>query len=278
MTTTPILVVGGTGKVGRRVASQLAGLGRSVRAASRSSDIRFDWNDQTTWDSALAGTSGVFIMPNDADDGGQLRAFTERARDAGVQRLVLLSAREYVEMGFTAAITREDIVRESGLDWTVLRPVWFAQNFSEEPFLSVGVDDGTVSISTGAGRHPFIDAEDIAAVAVAALTKDGHVGQIYELTGPRAITVGEAVEAISTASGRSIRFAPTPPDEYAEYLVSRGLYDKETALVVASLAEYIRDGHDEHLSDGVQRALGRQPREFADYVATTVASGTWTTP
>jgi uncharacterized protein YbjT (DUF2867 family) len=276
MTNTHTLVLGGTGKVGRRVVAQLEELGYDARAASRRSNTRFDWNDQSTWADALAGAGGVFIMPNDADDGHQLEAFTALAGEMDVRRLVLLSAREYVEMGFTVAITREEVVQQSGLDWTILRPVWFAQNFSEEPFLSAGVDDGQVLISAGAGRHPFIDADDIAAVAVAALTEDGHAGQTYELTGPRAITVAEAVEAISAASGRTIRFVPSSPDEYADYLVSRGLYDKETALLVAGLTEYIRDGHDAHLSDGVQRALGREPRDFSEYVKTTAASGRWT--
>jgi uncharacterized protein YbjT (DUF2867 family) len=275
MTNTPILVLGGTGKIGRRVVAQLEELGHDARAASRHSSTRFDWNDQSTWADALAGAGGVFIMANDADDGGQLEAFTALARKMGVRRLVLLSAREGIEMGFTVTITHEEIVQKSGLEWTILRPVWFAQNFSEEPFLSAGVDDGEVLISAGAGRHPFIDAEDIAAVAVAALTDDGHNGQIYELTGPQAITVAEAVEAISTATGRTIRFVPSSPDDYVDYLVSRGLYDKETARLVAGLAEYIRDGHDAHLSDGVQRALGREPRDFASYVATTAASGRW---
>ncbi|NDL57204.1 NAD(P)H-binding protein [Phytoactinopolyspora sp. XMNu-373] len=270
------MVLGGTGKVGRRVVAQLEELGHDARAASRRSNTRFDWNEQSTWADALAGAGAVFIMPNDADDGAQLEAFTGLARKMGVRRLVLLSAREYVDMGLTVGITREEIVQRSGIDWTILRPVWFAQNFSEEPFLSAGVDDGEVLISTGAGRHPFIDAEDIAAVAVAALTEEGHAGRTYELTGPRAITVAEAVEAISTTIGRTIRFVPSSPDDYVDYLVSRGLYDKETALLVAGLTEYIRDGHDAHLSDGVQQALGREPRDFTSYVATTAASGRWT--
>ncbi|NED96619.1 NAD(P)H-binding protein [Phytoactinopolyspora alkaliphila] len=275
MTQKPILVLGGTGKTGRRVAAQLAHQGHQIRAASRRSRHRFDWADQSTWKPVLDGAHGVYIMQDDADDGSLLHGFVELAVTTGVQRVVLLSAREWADMNEEAAMARERIVQESGLEWTILRPVWFAQNFSEEPFLSVDVAAGEVTLPTDDGRHPFVDAEDIAAVAVAALTEKGHAGQIYELSGPRAITVGEAVEEIAAAADRPIRHVRVSSEQYADHLVRRGLYPREVASGVAALAEFIRRGDDARLSDGVRRALGREPRDFTEYVKTTAEAGGW---
>jgi uncharacterized protein YbjT (DUF2867 family) len=275
MTQKPILVLGGTGKTGRRVAAQLEHHGHPARVASRRSRHRFDWADRRTWKPVLDGARGVYIMQDDGDDGRLLRAFTELAAESGVQRVVLLSAREWADVSDEAAMARERVVTDSGLEWTIVRPVWFAQNFSEEPFLSADVAAGEVTLPTGDGRHPFVDAEDIAAVAVAALTEDGHAGQTYELSGPRAITVGEAVEEIAAATGRQIERPHISAEEYVDRLVRQGFYPRDVASVVAGLAEMIRRGDDAHLSDGVHRALGREPRDFADYVKTTADAGGW---
>lgn len=275
MTQKPILVLGGTGKTGRRVAAQLEHHGHQVRVASRRSSHRFDWADQSTWPTALDGVDGVYVMQDDTDDGSRIGAFVDLAADAGVRRVVLLSAREWADTHDATAMARERVVQESGLEWTILRPGWFAQNFSEEPFLSADVATGEVTLPTGDGRHPFVDAEDIAAVAVAALTENGHAGQIYELSGPRAITVAEAVEEIAAAAGRPIRHVRISDDEYVERLVIRGLYPREVAVAVAELAGVIRRGQDAHLSEGVRRALGREPRDFTDYVKATSATGAW---
>ncbi|WP_026066314.1 NAD(P)H-binding protein [Actinoalloteichus spitiensis] len=274
MTAKTILVLGGTGKTGRRVAAQLTERGHTARVASRSAPTRFDWNDDTTWPAALGGAEAVYIVPDDAGPLTQFESFVGLATREGVRRLVLLSAREWIQLGHPAATAREDIVRRSGVAWTLLRPVWFAQNFSEEPFLADEVREGAVRYGTGDGRHPFIDAEDIAAVAVAALTEDGHDGRVYPLSGPRALSIPEALDMIAATTGRTISRVSVPLDEYERHLTDR-YYPAGAARAVTGLHELVRQHADDHLSDGVRQALGREPRDFADYVATTAAAGGW---
>ncbi|MEY9213262.1 NAD(P)H-binding protein [Thermobifida halotolerans] len=268
-----ITVIGGTGKVGRRVAARLRERGHEVRAASRAGTTRFDWTDPDTWARALDGTAAVYITPYDAGDAEMFRAFTETAVASGARRLVLLSARQWRDLGVEPALVREEIVRDSGTAWTVLRPVWFAQNFGEEPFLADGVAAGEVVHGVGEGRHAFVDAEDIADVATAALVEDGHDGQVYELSGPRALSLEEAVAQIGAATGREVRAVAVSSEEYRRFL--ERYLPAEVAAELVQLFDFIRSGADARLSDGVQRALGREPRAFAEYAKTAAASGVW---
>ncbi|WP_131741594.1 NAD(P)H-binding protein [Actinomadura roseirufa] len=273
----PILVTGATGKVGSRLVPLLRGAGARVRAGSRSADPRFDWTDRDTWDAALAGTKRIFIVPHD----GELltRPFVGRAADLGVERVVLLSGRGvdvpgYMGEGHSVGGTHldgEDAVRGSGLEWTIVRPGWFAQNFSEG-FFRDAVLAGELRLPAGDGAASFVDAADIAAVAAAALTEDGHAGRTYELSGPRALTVAEAVAAISAATGRTVRYVPLPPGEYVAELVAQG-WPPDLAAEFAEAVSPLRRNLDAHLSDGVRRALGRPPRDFAAFVADAVAAG-----
>ncbi|MEU7893716.1 SDR family oxidoreductase [Nonomuraea sp. NPDC049152] len=279
MTQQPILITGGTGKVGTRIVSHLRRMDVAVRAGSRSGTPRFDWPDQHTWDAALHGSRTVFIVPHD----GELltRPFVQRAKDLGVERIVLLSGRGVDVPGYagdnSAAgkthIDGEDAVRSCGLAWTILRPGWFAQNFSEG-FFRDAVLAGEVRLPAGDGAVSFVDAEDIAAVAVAALTEDGHEGQTYELSGPRALSIAEAVALISEATGRMVRYVPLTVEEFIVQLEDEG-WPKIDAQAYADAIAPIRRGMDEHLSDGVQRALGRPPRDFAGFVTDAAAAGAW---
>ncbi|SDG74537.1 Uncharacterized conserved protein YbjT, contains NAD(P)-binding and DUF2867 domains [Sinosporangium album] len=259
MTDSPILVLGGTGKTGRRVVSRLRALGLPHRAASRSGETRFDWYDTSTWGPALDGVSAVYLMPPplSADPteeiAGLLSGFTGR--------VVLLSARG---AEFHPA---EKAVRDLAAEWTVLRPTWFNQNFSEDMF-APAVAAGELALPAGDGREPFVDAEDIADVAVAALTDGRHAGEVYELSGPEALTFGEAAAAIGEAAGRPVRYTHIASDDFRALLTGAGL-SEELAQILAAEMEHIAAGRNERLSDGVQRALGRRPRSFADYVAAT---------
>ncbi|MCP2259826.1 Uncharacterized conserved protein YbjT, contains NAD(P)-binding and DUF2867 domains [Streptoalloteichus tenebrarius] len=266
MTTAPILVTGGTGKTGRRVAARLRHLGVATRVASRSSgDVRFDWADEATWGPALSGVGAVYLVDSQtATAAEEMRAFVARAQASGVRRLVLLSARVWGELGDEAWLATENAVRESTVEWTVLRPTWFAQNFGEEALLVDALNQGELRLPTGEGREPFIDAEDIAEVAVAALTGDGHAGMTYELSGPRAMTWGEAVAEIAGATGRDLRFTAVSDEQYHEEITGRG-WPAEAAAVTGLMFAHIREGHSEALSDGVQRVLGREPVDFTAY-------------
>ncbi|MEV8440262.1 NAD(P)H-binding protein [Actinosynnema sp. NPDC051121] len=263
-----ILVLGGTGKTGRRVTSALDALGVAHRPVSRRTDLRFDWSDQSTWAPALDGATAVYLVaPAMNLDDAEVAAFVPQAVEAGVRRLVLLSAR-----GIPSDDGRERAVRESGVDWTILRPTWFSQNFSEDYFLPEVLAGELVLPTGGDGAHPFIDARDIADVAVAALTQDGHAGVAYELSGPEALTFGEAVARIGEVSGRPVRIKEVPAADYTAMLVGGGVEEAYAEVLTMSLTA-IRDGHDAALSDGVPSVLGHDGRLFGDYVKE--ASDAW---
>ena len=267
----PILVLGARGKTGRRVTERLTGAGRPVRAASRSGETRFDWEDEATWAPALAGVDAVYItyypdlaFPGAADTVG---AFADLAVANGVKRLVLLSGR-----GEEAARQAEVRVEKSGADWTLVRCAFFNQNFSEA--FAEAVRYGVLALPGGATAEPFLDADDIADVVVAALTDDRHIGQLYELTGPRLLTFAEAAAELSTSVGREVQYVPVTPEEYASELVTYGLPEEE-AVGIAELFAEVLDGRNSYLADGVQQALGRPPRDFTDFARDTAATGVW---
>ena len=266
------LVLGGTGKTGRRVAERLKARGVPTRIGSRSGTPPFDWDDQSTWAPSLQNVKAVYVtyQPDLAvpDAPPAIQAFSDLAVKSGVQQLVLLSGR-----GEEEAQRCEQIVRNAGTDWTILRASWFNQNFSEGPFQEL-VHDGMVALPAGPVGEPFIDVEDIADVAVAALTEDGHAGQLYELTGPRLLTFTDAVREIAKASGRDVRYQQISPEAFEAGLAEQSVPADAVGLLTY-LFTTVLDGRNAHLTDGVQRALGRQPRDFSDYVRVTAATGVW---
>jgi uncharacterized protein YbjT (DUF2867 family) len=265
------LVLGGTGKTGRRVVERLTARGVATRVGSRSGDPPFDWEDQSTWAPALEGVGSVYVSyyPDIAMPGAveAVTAFADLALERGARRLVLLSGR-----GEEEAQRAEEAVVATGADITIVRCAWFMQNFSED-FMLGQVLEGEVALPGGDGREPFIDADDIADVAVAALTEDGHVGELYELTSPRLLTLEEAVGEIAAAAGREIRYVPISVEEYAAGAAEYGV----PAELVEFLTYMFRDiyGRNAYLTDGVQRALGRKPRDFRDFARATAATGVW---
>ncbi|SKA32463.1 Uncharacterized conserved protein YbjT, contains NAD(P)-binding and DUF2867 domains [Chitinophaga eiseniae] len=272
MKTAPVLILGGTGKTGKRVAQLLAEKNWPFRIGSRSGSPAFDWEDPATWRAALEGVAAVYISyyPDLAVPGATdaIRTLTQLAKDSGVKRLVLLSGR-----GEKEAEACEEIVSNAGMEWTVLRCAWFSQNFSEG-YLLEPLQAGFVALPAGHVREPFIDTDDIAEVAVAALTEEGHNGELYELTGPRLMTFAEAVAEVADATGQPIQYQEVSADEYAGMLKEYGLPDDHIWLVNYLFSEVL-DGRNESLADGVQRALKRTPRDFKAYAQATAASGIW---
>ena len=167
----------------------------------------------------------------------------------------------------------ERIVQESGVDWTVVRASWFTQNFSEGEFLEM-VLDGAITLPATDVAEPFVDANDIADVAVAALTESGHAGEIYELTGPRLLTFADVAREISEAAGRDVQFVEIPAEAFAS-AVARSGAPAEIAWLLNYLFETVLDGRNAYLTDGVQRALGRPPKDFSDYAREIAATGVW---
>ena len=266
------LVLGGTGKTGRRVVERLRARDLPVRVGSRSAQPSFDWEDRSTWAPALEGASAAYVSyyPDIAVPGAPeaVGAFAEQAAAAGVRRLVLLSGR-----GEEEAQRAERVIEEAGMEWTVVRCSWFNQNFGEsyllEPILA-----GEVALPAGDVPEPFVDADDIADVAVAALTEDGHENRVYELTGPRLLSFAEAIGEIGRATGRELRFVPVTVEAFTAAAAGPEVPEEVVGLLGYLFSEVL-DGRNAELADGVQQALGREPREFSDYVRETAATGVW---
>lgn len=270
------LVLGATGKTGRRVVPRLRIRDVPVRAASRSSATRFDWSDPDSWDTALQGVAAVYVVPPTVV--GPVHDFVARAESAGVQRLVLLSGRGADTWGDSTfgldMRDAEDAVRDSSLEWTILRPNNFAQDFDEDVF-HAPLLTGELTLPAGDVPEPFIDLEDVADVAATVLTQPGrHAGQIYEMTGPRALTFADAVELISRATGQLITYKQVSPAEYTAGLVEEGLSESD-AQHVADMFVMMDRGLLADTTAGVATVLGREPRTFEDYVVRTAAGGAW---
>jgi uncharacterized protein YbjT (DUF2867 family) len=270
--TKPILVLGGTGKTGRRVVERLTARGLPVRVGSRSDEPPFDWEDESTWQPALEGVSAVYLTyyPDLAIPGAVEAAssFAELAVKRGVSRLALLSGR-----GEPEAERAERAVRATGAELTILRSTWFMQNFSEDYMLD-HVLSGEIRLPAGDVPTPFLDVDDIADVAVAALTDDRHIGQIYELTGPRSLTFAEAAAEIGQAVGRELRYAPVSLEQHEAELAQHGVAPEVIELLTYLFSEVV-DGRNADTTDGVKRALGHEARDFADYARATAATGVW---
>ncbi|MER5934047.1 NAD(P)H-binding protein [Streptomyces sp. NPDC002054] len=262
------LVIGGTGKTGRRVAEKLAAQGRPVRIGSRRGAPAFDWDEPATWAPALEDVDRVYVTyyPDLAFPGAvdRIGAFSELAVASGARRLVLLSGR-----GEEAAEAAEARLKASGADWTIVRASWFNQNFDEAFFLEP-VLAGEIALPTADAVEAFVDAEDIADVVVAALTDDRHTGKVYELSGPRLLSFADVAAELSKATGREIAYVPVTNEQYRAVLRENGLPEE-----FADLFTLILDGRNAHLVHGVEEVLGRKPRDFADYAREAAATGVW---
>jgi uncharacterized protein YbjT (DUF2867 family) len=265
------LIVGGTGKTGSRVEARLKALGAPTRIASRSGNPAFDWNDPRTYAAVLEGVTNVYITyyPDLAAPGAaeSIAALVAAAKKAGARKLVLLSGR-----GEPQTAGSEVAVSESGLEWTILKGAWFAQNFSEghfrDPILS-----GEFAFPGAEAGEPFVDIDDIADVAVKALTEPGHNGKEYDLTGPRLLTFPEAIGEIARATGKEIRYIPITPAEYGAAL--RGVLPDEYVDFMVDLFAGLLDGHNANVSTDVERLLGRPARDFREYVREAKRAGAW---
>lgn len=270
-TTAPILVLGATGKTGARVAQRLRDQGHAVRAGSRQADPAFDWENDATWPAALAGVEAVYVtyQPDLAAPGALpvVKRFFAEAANAGVRKIVLLSGR-----GEPEALEAEEALQATHLDWTIVRASWFHQNFSEAFFLDA-IKDGILVLPEGLAPEPFVDVEDIADIAAQALIDPRHSRKLYEVTGPRALTFGEAIDEIGRVIGREITLITVPLEDYRQGLLEA--VPPELADLIIYLFTTVLDGRNTPLAHGVEQALGRQPGDFAAYVARTAATGVW---
>lgn len=272
MTQSPVLLIGGGGKTGARVHRRLQARGIPTRRVSRSTSIAFDWQRPDGWDAALEGIEKAYItfQPDLAVDGAAaaIAELGERARRAGLRHLVLLSGR-----GEPGAQRAEAALRACGIPWTIVRASWFNQNFSEG-YLRDGIIAGELALPAGDVREPFVDAEDIAEIAAAALIDARHAGKLYEVTGPRALTFAEAVTDVAAAIGRPVRYRRIPVAEFATRLREQQLPD-DLVTLLCELFTVVLDGRNTAMASGVEAALGRPPRDFAEFVREAVLQDAW---
>ena len=269
MTTT--LVTGATGKVGKHVVPLLAERGETVRAASRHPDgehgVRFDWADDSTWDTALEGAERLFLVAQAegvTDPTGPVLDLLERAQQAGVGRVVMLSAMGIQFAPDEIPLRRvEKAVQAADVESTLVRPNWFDQNFNESIWLPT-VREGRLPAPVGDAEVSFVDTRDIAAVAVEALVADGHAGQEYTVTGPEAITFDEAAAAIAEASGRPVERTHPSDDEFAALVVGGG-YPEGYAQMLVGLMQPMKQGANAPVDPAVEQVTGRRARTVAEF-------------
>lgn len=267
----PVLVIGATGKTGLRVADRLEANGLPVRRGARKSGTPFDWEAPETWAPALNGARSAYVtyFPDLAFPGAvdKLDSLCETARAAGLEHLVLLSGR-----GEHHARLGEEVIRNAGIEFTIVRAAWFAQNFSEG-YLRDPILEGVLPMPGGEIAEPIIDIDDIADVVVAALTDPHHRGALYEVTGPRLMTFARMASELSSAIGRDIRHIPISFEDFHANIAQTG--GEFVADVFTAIARETLDGRNAHVTDGVMQALGRPARDFNDFARTAALAGKW---
>lgn len=267
-----ILVLGGTGKTGRRVTERLAKLNLPIRLGSRNANPAFDWENPLTWENALKGIQKVYItfqpdlvIPSAAE---VIQSFVEHSKKAGVEKLVLLSGR-----GEKEAQVCENIVISSGIDWTIVRASWFMQNFSESFFLD-SILASHLIVPKVKALEPFTDADDIADVVVASLTNNLHSQKTYELTGPELLSFEKITTLISASLNRKIIFQEVSMEEYADMLKSYQVPDDFIWLITYLFTEVL-DGRNESVTNDIEKVLKRKPTSFQTYIDKALKTNIW---
>ncbi len=276
-TMSQILVIGARGKTGRHVASGLVSRGASVKAASRNPEevsgeygvpTKFDWLDSSTWRSALAGIDAVYLVKPESEDVVEIvTEFLHAMEDADVRRLVLLS--ECATHTRSEEVTERRVelaVEATNLEWTILRPSWFMQDMIDEDFFGPMIRDGGVIVmTTGGSAIGWIDARDIAEVAVELLIGGGSIGQALDLTGPEALTLNELADRITAAAGTPVLGVEETVAE-AESRMRRDGFDEDTIAYLTRIVESIIEGHTANVTGDVERITGHPPRHFDSFL------------
>ena len=268
-----VLVIGGTGKTGRKVVQRLTALGHEVRIGSRSAERPFDWNDPSGWDSVLEGIDKMYVtfVPDLAVPGAYeaIKELTKKAAKAGLQKMILLSGK-----GEKEAERCEQVVAESGINYTIVRASWFNQNFSESFFLEP-ILAGHLAMPKPEVKVPYVDTGDIADVVVTALLNEEHNGKIYEVTGPRLLTFNNIADEISKASGRKIEYSPISMETYNSMMREAGLPEDYIWLINYLFNEVLDNEENSIVSHDIELVLGRKAKDFSDFAKETASTGIW---
>ncbi len=275
-----ILITGVTGNVGSETFRQLAGQGAQVVAGVRNVEKakkqfarlpgaaaeyrHFDFNEPATWLTALAGVDKMFlVIPPGTTNPLQVELFFETAINAGVKHLVFNSGRTTGDLEDEPLHVTEGLIKKSGVDWTILRPGWFMQNFLNWVGFTIPSEDAFY-LPAADSRTAFVDVRDIGAVAASALTESGHSGQVYELTSLEALTHFEVAQKISEAAGRTIRYVHLNEEEFVIEMVKRG-WSQSSAEHAVFLYRIVRTGKEAVVSQDIEKILGRPGIDFESF-------------
>jgi uncharacterized protein YbjT (DUF2867 family) len=273
MTNSPsnILVLGGTGKTGSRLAVKMAQRDFSVRTAARNgADVHFDWDDPTTHRAALQGIDRLYLVAPvmRVDFADQVATFLDLAETAGVRHITYLSADGIDQAPPQVALraVELDLIGRGSVTHSILRPAWFMQDFSETFLKPV---DGIITVPTANGSEAFIDAGDIAAVAAETLANpNGHAGAAYALAGPEAMTVSEAAEIIANVTGTPMKHNDIDRDLWIQGAVAAGV-PAEYGETMRMLTETVAFGLGSRPNDNVEKVTGAAPIRFVDFARRT---------
>ena len=268
-----ILVIGGTGKTGRRVVEQLKSKGIEPRVGSRSASPSFDWNHKDTWVHALNGIEKMYVTyyPDLAVPGAKeaIESLTYLAKELGVKKMVLLSGKGEIE-----AEACEKIVMNSGMDYTIVRASWFNQNWSESFFLEP-IISGEVALPMADVLIPFVDANDIAEVATTVLLDDSYNGEIIEVTGPELITFKYIINTISKASNRDLNFHEVTLEQYVDGMKQMNVPNDVVWLIDYLFSHVLTNPKNQQVVNDIERILGRKAKTFLEYAQETAKTGIW---
>lgn len=270
-----ILIIGGTGKTGRRVVEQLQKKGIQPRIGSRQATPSFDWDDKNTWIESLKGIEKMYITyyPDLAVPGAKeaIESLTYLAKELGVKKIVLLSGKGEVE-----AEACEAIVKNSGVEYTIVRASWFNQNWSESFFLDP-ILSGEVALPMSNVLIPFVDANDIAEVAATVLLDNNYNGKTIEVTGPELITFKDIIHTISTVTNRNLNFHEITLEQYIEGMRQMQLPEDVIWLIEYLFSNVLTNPNNQKISNDIEQVLGRKARTFLEYAKETAETEVWST-
>src|SRR5580693_6734772 len=262
-----VLILGGTGRTGSLLAGKLARRGVATRtAARRGADVRFDWDDPATHADALADVDRLYLVTpvlrvRYAD---RIAGFLDLAQSAGVRHVTFLSTynADRAPHGIDIAAVEADLYARQAVTHSVLRPAWVMQNFTDD---HLPVIDGVITVPSGGGTEAFVDADDIAAVAAETLLDPGaHAGARYTLTGPQALTFGEAADIIAAAAGRPVVYHDIDQEAWISGALAAGV-PADYAVMLRWLTGAVISGHGSVPVGDVEKVTGRQPATFREF-------------
>ncbi|WP_159450209.1 NmrA family NAD(P)-binding protein [Demequina sp. NBRC 110056] len=287
---TPILVTGATGNIGRAIVGFLRAEGAPVRAAARSprdvttalgdevEAVALDFTDPTTWDGAFRGVERMFLMrpPQLSNIARDMVPALEAAKSAGVRHMVLLSLQGAESNTVVPHARIEAWLRDSGLEWTFVRPSFFMENLTTTHLTDIR-DRDSLMVPAGTGATSFVAASDVAAVASAALLDpSAHRNTAWTPTGTSALTYAEVADTLSHLLGRPIRYAKPGVIAYARH--ARRTLGMPWGMVAVTTAIYsvARAGKADGITDDVLAVTGQPPQSFEQWA--TQHAGEWSRP